>query len=561
MLRLPKLSLAAKLYAVFALLGIVTVLLATFAAWNAREQTALAHDFDAAFLGSQNVERVNALIYAVVMESRGIYMSPDTATAKKFGEGLLKFNDRIGEVVKDWQRVVRADHAEQFAAFAKRIEQFQQFRRELVRLGSEVSPAAGREWGDNEANRSVRSALNKDLDNLAKIYADRSEHVYGLLYQNARTATWVLTCLGVVALALVAIGVVIIWRAVVRPLTAITRVTEIVAGGNLEVSVPYSARLDEIGALARAIAVFQEAMRRNVDLNREVNEEAQARAHRQEAMSSEIATFGADVEATIKDLVQFSEQMLTASGHLAENADQAASRTRGATEAATSTSESVRDIASAAEQLSASVMEIDRQVTQSKTIAEKAVGETERSQSEIKALDEAAKRIGDVVKLITAIAEQTNLLALNATIEAARAGEAGKGFAVVAQEVKALAGQTAKATEEISTQITGMQEATVRSVEAIDGIQRTIHEVGEITAAIAAAVTEQGAATREIARSAENASNRTRASAADVSEVGRVTDATRDDAATVKGAAANVGTVANRIRDQVAGFFARLRAA
>jgi methyl-accepting chemotaxis protein len=307
--------------------------------------------------------------------------------------------------------------------------------------------------------------------------------------------------------------------------------------------------------------VFQEAMRRNVDLNREVNEEAQARAHRQEAMSSEIATFGADVEATIKDLVQFSEQMLTASGHLAENADQAASRTRGATEAATSTSESVRDIASAAEQLSASVMEIDRQVTQSKTIAEKAVGETERSQSEIKALDEAAKRIGDVVKLITAIAEQTNLLALNATIEAARAGEAGKGFAVVAQEVKALAGQTAKATEEISTQITGMQEATVRSVEAIDGIQRTIHEVGEITAAIAAAVTEQGAATREIARSAENASNRTRASAADVSEVGRVTDATRDDAATVKGAAANVGTVANRIRDQVAGFFARLRAA
>jgi methyl-accepting chemotaxis protein len=560
-LRLPKLSLAAKLYAVFALLGIVTVLLATFAAWNAREQTALAHDFDAAFLGSQNVERVNALIYAVVMESRGIYMSPDTATAKKFGEGLLKFNDRIGEVVKDWQRVVRADHAEQFAAFAKRIEQFQQFRRELVRLGSEVSPAAGREWGDNDANRSVRSALNKDLDSLAKIYAERSAHIYDLLYQNAQTATWVLTCLGIVALALVAAGVVIIWRAVVRPLTEITRVTEVVAGGNLEVSVPYSARLDEIGALARAIAVFQEAMRRNVDLNREVNEEAQARAHRQEAMSSEIATFGADVEATIKDLVQFSEQMLKASGHLAENADQAASRTRGATEAATSTSESVRDIASAAEQLSASVMEIDRQVTQSKTIAEKAVGETERSQSEIKALDEAAKRIGDVVKLITAIAEQTNLLALNATIEAARAGEAGKGFAVVAQEVKALAGQTAKATEEISTQITGMQEATVRSVEAIDGIQRTIHEVGEITAAIAAAVTEQGAATREIARSAENASNRTRASAADVSEVGRVTDATRDDAATVKGAAANVGTVANRIRDQVAGFFARLRAA
>src|SRR5215813_1864127 len=154
-------------------------------------------------------------------------------------------------------------------------------------------------------------------------------------------------------------------------------------------------------------------------------------------------------------------------------------------------------------------MEIDRQVSHSNAIAAKAVDEAERTNAEIKALDDAAKRIGDVVKLITAIAEQTNLLALNATIEAARAGEAGKGFAVVATEVKALAGQTAKATEEISTQIAGMQQATARSVNAIDGIQRTIHEVGEITAANAAAVSEQGAATREIARSAEVASNRT----------------------------------------------------
>jgi methyl-accepting chemotaxis protein len=132
---------------------------------------------------------------------------------------------------------------------------------------------------------------------------------------------------------------------------------------------------------------------------------------------------------------------------------------------------------------------------------------------------------------------------------------------VVAQEVKALAGQTAKATEEISTQIAGMQQATVRSVDAINGIQHTIREVGEITTAIAAAVSEQGAATREIARSAEVASNRTSASAADVGQVGQATDATRKDATIVKDAAGDVGTVAGRIRDQVAGFFERLKAA
>jgi methyl-accepting chemotaxis protein len=561
MFRLPKLSIAAKLYAVFTLLGVITLLLAAVAAFNARDQAALTHDFEAAFQGSQNVERVNALIYAVVMESRGIYMSPDIPTAKKFGAGLLKFNAQIGDVVKEWQRIVKPENAEQFAAFAQRIDQFMQFRRELVRLGTEVSPAAGREYGDNDANRSVRSALNKDLEALAKVSADRSARIYGELYQSVRTAAWVLSILGVAALVLVVLGVVTIWRAVTRPLTEITRVTEIVAGGQLDIVVPYAERPDEIGALARSIGVFQDAMRRNVDLNRTVGEETQARARRQEVMSAEIEKFGSDVEATIKELVRSSELMLTASSHLLTNADQAAGRTQGAAAAATETSESVRDIASAAEELSASVMEINRQVTQSKTIADKAVGETERTQTEIKALDEAARRIGDVVKLITAVAEQTNLLALNATIEAARAGEAGKGFAVVAQEVKALAGQTAKATEEISTQISGMQQATVRSVEAINGIQHTIREVGEITTAIAAAVSEQGAATREIARSAEVASNRTTASAADVGQVGQATDATRKDAATVKDAAGDVGTVAGRIRDQVAGFFERLKAA
>jgi methyl-accepting chemotaxis protein len=561
MLRLPKLSIAAKLYAVFTLLGVITLLLAAVAAFNARDQAALTHDFEAAFQGSQNVERVNALIYAVVMESRGIYMSPDIPTAKKFGAGLLKFNAQIGDVVKEWQRIVKPENAEQFAAFAQRIDQFMQFRRELVRLGTEVSPAAGREYGDNDANRSVRSALNKDLEALAKVSADRSARIYDELYQSVRTAAWVLSILGVAALVLVVLGVVTIWRAVTRPLSEITRVTEIVASGQLDIMVPYAERPDEIGALARSIGVFQDAMRRNVDLNRTVGEETQARAGRQEVMSAEIEKFGSDVEATIKELVRSSELMLAASSHLSINADQAAGRTQGAAAAATETSESVRDIASAAEELSASVMEINRQVTQSKTIADKAVGETERTQTEIKALDEAARRIGDVVKLITAVAEQTNLLALNATIEAARAGEAGKGFAVVAQEVKALAGQTAKATEEISTQISGMQQATVRSVDAINGIQHTIREVGEITTAIAAAVSEQGAATREIARSAEVASNRTTASAADVGQVGQATDATRKDAATVKDAAGDVGTVAGRIRDQVAGFFERLKAA
>ena len=179
----------------------------------------------------------------------------------------------------------------------------------------------------------------------------------------------------------------------------------------------------------------------------------------------------------------------------------------------------------------------------------------------VKELDEAARRIGDVVRLITDIAEQTNLLALNATIEAARAGEAGRGFAVVAGEVKALAGQTASATDEIASQIAAMQQATQRSIAAINAIERTITDIGEISGAIAAAVTEQGAATQEIARSVDIAAKRTVETAEEVGRVGDATERTRESVMNVRSFAGELGAVAVRLREQVDQFFKRLEAA
>jgi methyl-accepting chemotaxis protein len=391
-MRLPQLSIATKLYAIFVLLAAVTVGLGGAAVISAHRHAVLAEEYQTAYAGAMNVERVDALIYAVVMESRGIYMSSDIPTAKIYGDGLLVFNKRIGDVVNTWRRSVGTEDKALFDAFSQRIRQFQEFRRELVRRGVEASPAAGREWGDNDANRTVRKALNKDLEALAEVYAKRSQIIYTRIDQGINQTAWWLSLFAVAAVMLAAFGACIIWRSIARPLAAITHVTAQVAGGDVALAVPYGGRRDEIGALARSISVFQDAMRRNAELNKTVVLDAQARAQRQEQISAEIARFGTDIEASLFELGRLFDHMLGASSKLTEVADHASAKTAGATAASSEASANVRDIASAADELAVSVTEIDRQVAQSNAIAEKAVGEAARTNKAVKELDEAAGR-------------------------------------------------------------------------------------------------------------------------------------------------------------------------
>jgi methyl-accepting chemotaxis protein len=557
---LPRFSIASKLYAIFALLAAATVVLALVAVISARRHAALTDDFEAAFRGSQSVERINGLIYAVVMDSRGVYMSEDAPTRKKYADGLLNFNAQIARIVDAWERIIRPEEAVLFKPFATRIRQFIEFRKELARLGIEVGQAAGREWGDNDANRSVRMALNKDLETLGAFYAKRARETYAEIDAGIDRTAWLMSLFGSMAVLLAIVGAIVIRGAVASPLAKISRLIEQVAEGGT-VDVPYGSRRDEIGALSRSISVFQRAMAHNQELNRTVVRDAELRGARQQLLSSETAAFAAVIERNIAELGAISDQMLESASQLAEAADRAARRTEGATTASAEASANVRDIASAADELASSVMEIDRQVAQSNAIAEKAVGEAERTNSAVQELSEAAKRIGDVISLITDIAEQTNLLALNATIEAARAGEAGRGFAVVAGEVKALAGQTAKATEDIAKQIADMQRATERSISAIEAIEATIRDIGSISGAIAAAVTQQGAATQEIARSVDVAAKRTIDTAEEVGRAGDATGDTRASVVLVRSVAEELGAVARRIRNQIDDFSQKVRAA
>ncbi len=555
--RLPNFSILLKLYAIIALFATATVMLAVVAVDSARRHTELTAEFEAALQGAQAVERMNSLIYAVVAEARGLFLSQDTAEGTAFVGRMKQFNDELLALANEHAQ--RSSQPEAFRPVADKVRQFYELRRELIRLGSEVGPAAARERGFTMTVRENRQELNRDLIQLSTTYLRQARHAYAAANAGADTSAKLMIALSIAAVVLAAASALLLWRSVAKPLAQITRVTESVANGD-QATIPYGTRRDEIGALSRSISIFQNAMLSNVALNRAAAQSASAREQEQQTLSVHTKTFASSIEISIANLSTICDQVTEAATQLAAAADRAAHRTEGAIGASSEALSNVRDIASATDELAASVMEIDRQVTQSNDIAEKAVDEAERTNAAVQELGEAGRRIGDVVRLITDIAEQTNLLALNATIEAARAGEAGRGFAVVAGEVKALAGQTARATEDIAKQIADMQQATLRSIDAIGAIARTIRDIGAISGAISAAVTEQGAATQEIARSVDIAAKRTADTAEEVSRVNDATENTRNSVTAVRAVADDLGGIAHRIRDQVEEFTLQLRA-
>jgi methyl-accepting chemotaxis protein len=554
-----RLSLAAKMYWIFALFAVLVAAITVLSDYNTRQNAAHTEAVATASQAALNVERVNSLVYAVVMESRGIYMSTDPAVVKKYGDGLLKFNERILEVVKNWQALVQADDAEQFATFKKRIEQFVDFRKELVRRGVQINAAAGREWGDNDANREVRMALNKDLEALSGVYAERSKKLAQQTNANHMMA-FVLTCLGVLALVAVVIGVLIISRSVARPLSVITDTIKRVAEGAEGVEVPHANRGDEIGALACAIKIFQQAMDRNRNLNSQVLEDSRARDERTRHIEASVDAFREAIGGVLRAVTDNATSMRGTAETIASVASDANGRAVAASGATEQASSNVSAVASAAEELSTSVEEIGRQVRQSAGAVELAGLRTEKSITEIEGLAAATQRIDGVLGLIQAIAAQTNLLALNATIEAARAGDAGRGFAVVAHEVKALAEQTAKATAEIGQNVGMIQTSTRNSVDAVREIGNAVREINDVTMNIANAISQQDAATREISQNAQLAAQ---GNGTLVVNIGSLSDAmgkTSTAAASVLTASSDLTATAETLSREVEKFFGNLRA-
>ena len=554
-----RLSLATKLYSIFSLFALLTAAITVLSDYNTRSSTALTDSIETASQAALNVERVNSLVYAVVMESRGIYMSTDAAAVKKYGEGIHKFSNELTGIVRKWESIVRKDDAQQFSVFKKRIEQFVEFRKELVRRAVEIGHDAGREWGDNDANRSVRTALNADLEALSSVYAERSRRIAEETELNHQLA-FLLTCLGGLALVLVGVGIFIIARSVARPLSVITATIKQVAEGAEGIQVPHTDRGDEIGALARAIRIFQEAMDRNRNLNSQALKDSKAREERTRQIENSVEAFRTAIGSVLGGVNNNASAMRQTAQSIAKVASDASGRATAAAAATEQASSNVFAVASAAEELSASIEEIGRQVRQSAEVVEQAGQRTEKSVAEIESLAAATQRIDGVLSLIQAIAEQTNLLALNATIEAARAGEAGRGFAVVAHEVKSLAGQTAKATSEIGQNVSMIQASTRNAVDAVREIGTAVREINEVTANIAGAVGQQDAATREISANAQLAADGNSTLVVNIGSLNEAIGDTNKAASSVLSASSELTSTAELLSREVEKFFRDLRA-
>ena len=408
---------------------------------------------------------------------------------------------------------------------------------------------------------TFKAEIMKPIDDFFVLLDERTA---GTIARETATAdAYRLVLIGALALLIAAVSMTayVIFGRVLRPLDRQRQVMTALIQRDLSVEVPDRARGDEIGEMSRAVEMFKANLVETDRLQGEQGRVSAEREARARTLDGLIRGFDAKIESVLSSLNQSVGDMRSTASNMSTIAEDTSTLVQKVAEASHEASGNVQTVAAAGDELTASIAEISRQVTQSTNITNEAATTAESTDREVQSLVQAVSKIGDVVQLINDIAGQTNLLALNATIEAARAGEAGKGFAVVASEVKSLANQTARATEEISGQIGGIQSATQRSVESIRAIIDVIKRIDDASTAIAAAIEEQGAATREISRNVQQAAVSTEDAARNVTGVTGAADRTGAAATDVGAAAAKVSEKVSELRSEVTEFLGKVRTA
>ena len=556
---------SAKIVGVIALLAIVmicTTLLSSTGTWRVSANYAdMTERVEPAI--AKNVQRARFIAdfahkaYALAMEDTEQGNVQVSAELETFRKDIATIGEQVNQALPEYKTELASVDSQLATAY--------QVCAAPIKAAGDAVKADDIVKAGHRLRDECDPALNKTLATIMKVNDElisnaRAKSVE-LSASGNRTVWWTIGVALAGLIVAVCVGLWVASKGIAVPIQELSSVMERFARNDLDADVPGCQRGDELGAMARTVQVFKQNACERRKMEAREREEIAAREKRATHIAGLTQSFDSKAAALLGVINQAAGQLKNTAQAMSATAEQTTHQAGTVSSAADEASANVQTVATAAEELTSSIQEISRQVDQSATVARAAAEEAEATNQTMQGLAESSARIGEVVSLINDIASQTNLLALNATIEAARAGDAGKGFAVVAGEVKTLANQTAKATEEISQQIGAVQSATGQAVQAIGAIVKRIDEMNMIATAISSAVEEQSAATGEIARNIQAAAHGTEMVSANIGGVSQAAQETRSASTQVLGASESLITQSGQLESEVSKFLSDVRTA